>query len=139
MTVIADVFPKLPTPKNIVRWMPEKSRFRESVEKQHGKCTQTLFKFEGQLLYHIYWSLPTQLPYKKFLLVICKISRLFPKTLSADGKYSLVDSDNLTLQIHILFSRKQRTFSEFFTSFLKSSLNLEHFQRKGDPHSWCIS
>ena len=28
MTLIADVFPKLPTPKNLVRSMPKKSRFR---------------------------------------------------------------------------------------------------------------
>ena len=30
----------------------------------------------------------------------------------------------------MLFSRKQKTFSEFFSSVLKSSLNLEHFQKK---------
>ena len=27
-------------------------------------------------------------------------------------------------------SRKQKTFSQFFCAFLKSSLNFEHFQRK---------
>ena len=54
MTLIADVFPKLRTPKNMVRSIPEKSRFTGSVEKQRGKWNQTLFKFEGQLLYHIY-------------------------------------------------------------------------------------
>ena len=53
MTLIPDVFPKLRTPKNIVRSTPKKSRFRVSVEKQHGKGTQTLFKFEGQPVYHI--------------------------------------------------------------------------------------
>ena len=36
-------------------------------------------------------------------------------------------------------SRKQKTFSEFFSAFLKSSLNFEHFQKKDDSHSWCIS
>ena len=30
------------------------SFFRRSIEKQHGKCPQTLFKFEEQHLYHIY-------------------------------------------------------------------------------------
>ena len=54
MTLIADVFPKLRTPKNMVTSMPKKSPFRASVENQHVKCAQTLFKFEGQLLYHIY-------------------------------------------------------------------------------------
>ena len=53
MTLIAEVFPKLRTPKNIVRSMPKNSRFRGSVQKQDGKCAQSIFKIEGQLLYHI--------------------------------------------------------------------------------------
>ena len=36
-------------------------------------------------------------------------------------------------------SQKQETFSEFFCDFLKSSLDLEHFQKKGDSHSSDIS
>ena len=40
--------------KNMVRSMPKMSRFRGALEKQHGKCAETLFKFEVQLIYHIY-------------------------------------------------------------------------------------
>ena len=54
MTLIADVFPKLRTQKNLVRSMPKKSRFKGSFKKQHGKCAQTLLKFAWQKLYHIY-------------------------------------------------------------------------------------
>ena len=36
-------------------------------------------------------------------------------------------------------SQKQKTFSEFFFAFLKSSLNFEHFQKKDDSHSSDIS
>ena len=139
MTLIVDVFPKLRTQKNLIRSMPKKSRFKRSFENQHGKWSQTLLKCQGQLLYHIYWSLWRQLSYKKSLLVICKISRLFPNTLSADGKYSLLNRDNLTQPIQMQLSRKQKTFSEFFFAFLKSSLNFEHFQKKYDSHSWGIS
>ena len=46
MTLITVVFRILRTPKNMVSSMPEKSRFRVSVEKQHGECTQALFTFE---------------------------------------------------------------------------------------------
>ena len=67
--------------------------------KQYGERAQTLLKFAWQHLYHIYWSLGRQFSYKKSLLVICKISRLFPNTLSADGKYSLLNRDNLTQPI----------------------------------------
>ena len=139
MTLIADVFPKLRTQKNLVRSMPKKSRFKISFKKQHGKCAQTLLKCQGQLLWHIYWSLLRQLSYKKSLLVICKISRLFINTLSADGKYSLLNRDNLTQPIQMQLSQKEKTFSNFFSAFLKSSLNFEHFLKKDDPHSWCIS
>ena len=139
MTLIGDLFPKLRTQKNLVRSMPKNSSFKGSFGKQHGKRAQTLLKFAWQHLYHIYWSLWRQLTFKKFLLVICKISRLFPNTLSADGKYSLLNRDNLTQPSQIQLSQKQKTFSEFFSAFLKSSLNFEHFQKKDDPHGWCIS
>ena len=40
-------------------------------------------------------------------------------------------------QIHL--SKKQTNFSEFFSPFFESALNFEHFQKKDDPHSLCIS
>ena len=139
MRLKAEVFPKLRTQENLVTSMPKKSRFKGSFKKQHGKCAQTLLKCQGQLLYHIYWSLLRQLSYKKSLLVICKISRLFINTLSADGKYSLLNRDNLRQPIEMQLSQKQKTFSRFFCAFSKSSLNLEHFQKKGETHSSGIS
>ena len=54
MTLIDDVFRKLRTPKTIVRSTPKKFLFRRSVEKEHGKYAQTVFKFEEQHLSHIY-------------------------------------------------------------------------------------
>ena len=139
MTLIAEVFPKLRSPKNNVRSMSIKSLFKGSFKKQHGKCAHTLFEFACQNLYHIYWSLWRHLTFKKFPLVICKISRLFPNTLSADGMYSLLNRDNLIQPIQMQVSRKQKTFSQFFCAFLKSSLNFQHFQKKDDSHSSDIS
>ena len=60
---------------------------------------------------------------------------MFPKTLSADGKYFVLDGDNLTQQVQIQLSQKHKSFSQRFSSFFKSSLNLEHFQKKDDTHS----
>ena len=77
--------------------------------------------------------------WKKSLLVLFKILRQLVNTLNADDRYSLLNRDNLTQPIQILLSQKQKTFSEFFSSFLKSILNFEHFQKKDDPHSPCIS
>ena len=73
------------------------------------------------------------------MLVICKFLRLLVKTLTDDEKYSLLHRENLTQPIKILLSQKQKTFSEFFSAFLKSTLNFEHFQTKDHPHSRIIS
>ena len=73
------------------------------------------------------------------MLVLCKILRLFVNTLTDDDKYCLLYRDNLTQPIQILLSQKQKTFSRFFSSFSKSTLNFEHSRKKYDPHSRCIS
>ena len=36
-------------------------------------------------------------------------------------------------------SGKQETFSQFFSAFLKSSLNFAPFRKNDDSHSWGIS
>ena len=45
------------------------------------------------------------------------LSKLFPNTLNADGKYSLLNRDNLTQTIHMQVSRKQKIFLIFFLHF----------------------
>ena len=59
----------------------------------------------------------------------------FLNTLSADGQYSVFNTANLTQRIQMQVSRKQQTATHFFSAFLKSSLNFEHFQKKDDSHS----
>ena len=69
------------------------------------------------------------------MLVLSKTLRLFVNTLTADDKYSLLNKDNLTQRIQILLYQEDKTFSQFFCSFLKSTFNFEHFQKKDDPHT----
>ena len=64
------------------------------------------------------------------MLVLCKFLRLLVKTLTDDEKYSLLYRANLTQPIQILLSHKRKTFSQFFSAFSKSTLNIEHFQKK---------
>ena len=64
------------------------------------------------------------------MLVLCKISGLLLNTLSDDDRYCLLYRDNLTQPIQILLSEKKKTFSQFFSRFLKSKLHFEHFQEK---------
>ena len=72
------------------------------------------------------------------MLVLCKFLRLLVKTLTDDDKYSLLYRENLTQPIQILLSQKRKTFSQFFSAFLKSTFNFAHFQKKDDSHSRCI-
>ena len=53
MTFIADLFPKLRTPKDVVRYLSKKSRFKGTFARQHGKRVQTLLRSEPQHRYHI--------------------------------------------------------------------------------------
>ena len=65
--------------------------------------------------------------------------RLFVNKLTPDDKYSLVNRDKVKQPIQILLSEKQKSFSQFFSSFLKSTLNFQHFRKKDHTHSRCIS
>ena len=73
------------------------------------------------------------------MLVLCKFLTLLVKTLTDDERYFLLYRENLIQPIQILLSEKRKTFSQFFSAFLKSTVNFEHFQKKDDPHSRCIS
>ena len=73
------------------------------------------------------------------MLVLCKFLRLLVNTLTDDEKYSLLYRENLTQSIQLLLSQKLRSFSQFFSAFLKSTLNFEHFQKKDDPLRGCSS
>ena len=53
MSFIADLFPKLRTPKDVVRYLSKKSRFKGLFDRQHGKRVQTLLRSEPQHRYHI--------------------------------------------------------------------------------------
>ena len=73
--------------------------------------------------------------WKKSLLVIHKILRLFVNTLTVNDKHYLLNRDNLTQTIQIQLSQKQKTFFEFFFAFLKCILNFKHLPKKDDPRS----
>ena len=64
------------------------------------------------------------------MLKLFKILRLFANTLTDNDKYCLLYRDNLTKPIQILLSEKQDTLSQYFSAFLKSTLNFEHFLKK---------
>ena len=45
MTLIAYVFAKLPTTKNVLGQMSKSSRYRERLDKRHGKWAEALIQY----------------------------------------------------------------------------------------------
>ena len=72
-----------------------------------------------------------QFSWKKFLLVICKILRVFVKTLTADDKYSVLNRDNLLQDVQMQLSQKRKTFSpSFFLHFRNLDSISNIFEKK---------
>ena len=44
MTIIAYVFPKLPTTKNVIREIPKRYRLRGPLDMRHGKRAEALIQ-----------------------------------------------------------------------------------------------
>ena len=47
----------IPVPKNMVRWMAKKPSLSGPLDRQRGKCIETLLESQWQHLYNIYQSL----------------------------------------------------------------------------------
>ena len=71
-------------------------------------------------------------------LSVFEILEVFVNTLTADDKYFLRSRKNLPQPIELPLSKIQKTFSEFSAAYLKSTSNVEHFEKEGNPHRVCI-
>ena len=110
--------------------MSKKSRFGRLFDKQHGKRAQALLKSVSDHLDHINWSLPRQLIQKKSLWLTCQILVLLVNTFAADERYSVLNTDILTIPIRMQLFNQQKIFSEFSAAFLKFRLNFQRFEIK---------
>ena len=74
--------------------------------------------------------------WKKSVLVMHKIQRLFVNTLTADEKHYLLNRENLAERIQIQLSKKQKPLSHFFFfAFLKSMIEFKHLPKKDHSNS----
>ena len=119
--------------------MSKKSCFREPFDKQYGKRAQTLLKSPSHHLYHIHWSLASQMSWKKSLLLRWKTLGLLVNTLAADEKYPALNRNNLTTPIQKILSEKKKFFLNFLSVFSKSKLSFEHFEKKDDHTAFVFS
>ena len=67
-----------------------------------------------------------------------KILGQFPYILAANDKYPVLNSYKLMIPIKMQLYEKEKTVSEFFSAFLNSGLNFEHFDKKDDPHRFSV-
>ena len=98
-----------------------------------------MLKSAWHYFYPLSLSIRDKLSWKKSPSVWYEILRLFVNALTADDKYSASNMQNLQQQLQTPLAQKQKTFSGFFIAFLKSTWNLEHFQKKDEYPSLIIS
>ena len=99
--------------------MSKKYHFRGYFGERHGERQEALLKSGWQDLYDSHWSLLKQLGWKKSLLMICKVLKLFVNALTARDKYSLRDRHNLMQPIQMQLSEKEKAWSQFFFSIFE--------------------
>ena len=59
--------------------------------------------------------------------------------MTADYMYFRQNVENLPQQVQTQISLKPKTFCGFFIASLKSTLNLEYFEKKDESHSLSIT
>ena len=86
-------------------------------------------------------SITTTLPSYRFITlaktelenILCSVSkilRVFVNTFTADDKYFLHNSKNSRLPIQLQSSKKEKICSQLSAKYLKSTSNVEHFEKK---------
>ena len=104
--------------------------FRQPFGSQHASASRTLVKSARHHLHTTALLILDHLKWKKVLLVQPQILRLFVKALTADDKYSCHKRKNFLSQINMQLSQKPKTFSRFFTRFLKPRSNFQYLEDK---------
>ena len=73
------------------------------------------------------------------VLVTSELLEEFLNTLTANYQYSRRNRENLSQKVPIPKSRKPKTCSRFFMTFLKTTLNLEYLEEKDQSQSLSIT
>ena len=128
MFVIANVFAKLQTVKNLVRTLSKKRCFRTRFNSQHMKVSEILGKSWRECFCHVFSSSSRIFIWKMSPQVVGEILGVFVNTLIADDKYPVQDYENSQLLIQMQLCEKGKTFSQFFVPFLKSTDIFKHFE-----------
>ena len=104
MIVIANVFSRLQTVKDLVEPLSKVRRFRTSIGSQDVKWSQTFVKSAWVHFYHIFWLLLGKMTWKICPLWNLEILMVFVNPLTADDNYPFGDSGDLQFPIQMQLS-----------------------------------
>ena len=117
--------------------MSKNSQFRGPFDK-HGKRSQSLLKFAPQHLYHIHWSMPSQLNWEIFFYWQAKSwDCLLRHWLPMKSILFLIETI-WRYQFRCNYHSNKKLFPNIFSAFWKSTLNFKHFAKKDDGDRFCI-
>ena len=129
MIVIANVFPRLKTVKDLVRPLSKKRRFWTFFGNQHVKGSQTLVNSAWDICYHIFWSLWGNMIRKISPLLNFEILGTFNNRLTANENNPFGDSGDLQFPVQMQLSEKQK-LSLIFLFHFWTCIKLYTFSKK---------
>ena len=130
MSLIAQIFGKLLTPKNVLTWMPKSSSFKTPSCSQRVHRSQTLLKSARR---HFYPNLPLiqdELSWKTYLWIRSKMLGLFLNTSTADHMYSAHSWEKIRQKFKRNYLKNQKQFLKVLLPFWKSTWNFAHLEKK---------
>ena len=123
----------------VVTSMPGSSCFRKPFDSKRVHSYQTLLKLALQHFCPNFPLIQDKLIWKTSLLVRSKILGLSDNTLTANHMYSRNRWEKFPQQVLMILSQKRRIFPNTFVTFLQSTQNFLHFDKKDQPHNLYIS
>ena len=102
--LVAQIFVKLSSPKNVATWMPESSCFRTPFRNQRVNASQTLLKSARQHFYPNFTLISDKLSWKTFILVRSEMLGVFVNTLMTDHMHSRQNGDKFHKQVQTQLS-----------------------------------
>ena len=114
---ITQIFWKLLTPKNVVTWTQESSRFRTAFVNQRINESETLTNSAWPQFYANFTIIQKKKKssWKRSLLVTSEVLGLFRNTLTANNMNSLHNGDKSPQHLQTPFSSKSKSLSQFFS------------------------
>ena len=106
---------------------------------QHVNESQTLLRSSRN---HFHTTIPLiwgRTSRKRLVLVRYEVLGQFVNTITAVYNYIRQNLEKLRQQVQTQISLKVKTFSRFFIALMKSTLNLEYFEKKDQSHSLSIT